>query len=86
MILFLAQWEPNAYHGSLVPVACENIVRPDQVSVDEMENEQPKSNLEEQIEDNLRKVYKEKVAEVIPDRLLELLKQLKEQESANGAS
>ena len=51
-----------------------------------MEKKKPKSYLEEQIEENLRKVYTEKVAEVIPDRLLNLLKQLKKQEGANGTT
>ncbi len=51
-----------------------------------MEKKRPKSHLEEQIEENLRKAYKDKVAEVIPDRLLELLKQLKKQDSANGTA
>lgn len=51
-----------------------------------MEKKEPKSILEEQIEENLRKVYKEKEAEVIPDRLLALLRQLKEQDDANGTS
>ena len=51
-----------------------------------MEKNKPKSNLEEQIEENLLIVYKEKVAEVIPDRLLQLLMQLKKQEGANGTT
>ncbi len=51
-----------------------------------MEKKEPKSILEEQIEENLRKVYKEKEAEVIPDRLLALLRQLKEQDDTNGTS
>ncbi len=51
-----------------------------------MKQKKPNSSLEALIEENLRKVYKEKEAEVIPARLLELLRQLKEQESGNGAT
>lgn len=47
-----------------------------------MARERPKSGLERQIEENLRKVYKKTVEEDVPDRFAELLKQLKEQDDS----
>jgi hypothetical protein len=44
----------------------------------------PKSSLEELIDDNLRKVYRQVEDEQVPERFLELLEKLKEQESAHG--
>ena len=41
------------------------------------------SSLEEQIDENLKKVFQKDTAEPVPDRFVELLKQLKEQEQAN---
>ncbi|MCW8844066.1 MAG: NepR family anti-sigma factor [Rhodobacteraceae bacterium] len=41
------------------------------------------SRLEEQIDENLKKVFKRDTAEPVPDRFAQLLKQLKEQEQAN---
>lgn len=40
----------------------------------------PKSSLEELIDDNLRKVYRQVEDEAVPDRFLALLDQLKQQE------
>ncbi len=47
-----------------------------------MAREIPKSGLERQIEENLRKVYQKTVEEDVPDRFAELLKQLKEQDDS----
>jgi hypothetical protein len=47
-----------------------------------MSSEKPKSGLERQIEENLRKVYQKTVDEDVPDRFAELLKQLKEQDES----
>ncbi len=38
-----------------------------------------KSKLEEQIEENLKRVYQERVIEPVPDKFLDLIRQLKEQ-------
>ncbi|SFR08665.1 NepR family anti-sigma factor [Poseidonocella sedimentorum] len=38
-------------------------------------------NLDEQIEENLRKVYQKTLEEDIPDRFLDLLDQLKQQDA-----
>lgn len=46
-----------------------------------MAQKTPKSNLERQIDENLRKVYQQTVEEDVPDRFLGLLNQLKEQET-----
>lgn len=44
--------------------------------------------IEEQIVENLRRAYNAKLEEQVPDRLIELLKQLREQEQddSGGAS
>lgn len=39
-----------------------------------------KEAIEKQIDENLRRVYEENSSEKIPDRLLELLQKLREQE------
>lgn len=49
-----------------------------------MDQKLPKSSLEELIDDNLRKVYRQVEDEKLPDRFLELLEKLKEQDQANG--
>ncbi|MDY6858659.1 MAG: NepR family anti-sigma factor [Pseudomonadota bacterium] len=51
-----------------------------------MAHENNKSRLEEQIDENLRRVYQQKLEEDVPDRFKELLDQLKEQDSHNGKS
>jgi hypothetical protein len=53
-----------------------------------MDREQQKSRLEQQIDENLRKVYHANdPQEDVPDRFLQLLQQLKEQElSEEGSS
>ncbi|MBC56031.1 MAG: regulator [Confluentimicrobium sp.] len=51
-----------------------------------MAHENNKSRLEEQIDENLRRVYQQKLEEDVPDRFKELLDQLKEQDSQNGKS
>ena len=47
---------------------------------------QPKSTLERQIDENLRRVYQQTLSEVVPDRLLQLVQQLKRESDAKGAS
>ena len=42
------------------------------------------SSLDQQIDENLRKVFQRTVEEEVPDKLLDLLKQLKEQDQTNG--
>ncbi|ALG91981.1 MULTISPECIES: NepR family anti-sigma factor [Actibacterium] len=51
-----------------------------------MAHENNKSRLEEQIDENLRRVYQQKLEEDVPDRFKELLEQLKEQDSHHGKS
>lgn len=46
-----------------------------------MAQQKPKTSLEEQIEENLRKVYQKTLEEKVPDRFLDLLAQLKDQDS-----
>ncbi|MEQ9695919.1 NepR family anti-sigma factor [Shimia sp. SDUM112013] len=48
-----------------------------------MVGETGKSSLEEQIDENLRKVFQKDTEEPVPDRFVDLLKQLKEREQAN---
>ena len=45
-----------------------------------MARDKPKSALERQIEENLKKVYQKTVEEDVPDRFTDLLKQLKQQD------
>lgn len=47
-----------------------------------MSNDDPKGKLDRQIEENLRKVYQQKLEEEVPDRFANLLAQLKQQESS----
>ncbi len=46
-----------------------------------MEPKKPKSSIEDQIEENLKKVYQQKVTEQVPDTLLELISKLRAQDS-----
>jgi len=46
-------------------------------------NEQD-TNLEAQIDDNLRKVYQKTLEEQVPDRLTSLLQKLREQDTKHG--
>ncbi|MGH1454512.1 MAG: NepR family anti-sigma factor [Paracoccaceae bacterium] len=48
-----------------------------------MQQKEPQSSLERQIDENLRKVYQRTVEEDVPDKFMDLLKQLKDQDSAN---
>lgn len=43
---------------------------------------QDKQGLQRQIDENLRRVYQQTVEEQVPDRLLELLSKLRDQEKA----
>ncbi|MGR3365124.1 MAG: NepR family anti-sigma factor [Maritimibacter harenae] len=45
-----------------------------------MTDDSKKENVEEQIDQNLRKVFQSKLDEEVPDRFMELLAQLKEKE------
>ncbi|SLN14386.1 hypothetical protein AQS8620_00226 [Aquimixticola soesokkakensis] len=51
-----------------------------------MDQEKPKSSAESQIEENLRRVYQQRLEEDVPDRFLSLLQQLKEQDSPDDKS
>ena len=44
----------------------------------------PKPELERQIDENLKRVYQDHAAEPVPDRFMQLLAQLKEQDAKNG--
>ena len=46
-----------------------------------MPDTKPKSSLERQIDENLRKVYQQAIQEEVPDRFKDLLSRLKEQDS-----
>lgn len=46
--------------------------------------ENTKKPLEKQVEENLRRVYRAKAEEPIPDRFVELLKQLRDLEEGGG--
>jgi hypothetical protein len=46
----------------------------------QMTDDSKKENVEEQIDQNLRKVFQSKLDEEVPDRFMELLAQLKEKE------
>ncbi len=46
----------------------------------DMTRPQQKSSLQQQIDENLKRVYDEALKEEIPDRFLQLLAQLKEKE------
>lgn len=45
-----------------------------------MSNDNKKSILEQQIDENLRRVYHQVASEQVPDKLLKLLQQLREKE------
>lgn len=51
-----------------------------------MARETPKTSLDEQIEENLRKVYQRTLEEDVPDRFMDLLEKLKEQDAQNDQS
>lgn len=46
-----------------------------------MDRDRDQSHLEQQIDDNLRKVFQRTMEEEVPDRLTSLLQQLKDQDS-----
>ncbi|MCA0206994.1 NepR family anti-sigma factor [Pararhodobacter sp.] len=48
-----------------------------------MHNEQPSSALEDQIADNLRRAFQERASEKVPDRFLDLLRQLRSQDETH---
>ncbi|MCR8825499.1 NepR family anti-sigma factor [Pseudosulfitobacter koreensis] len=50
-----------------------------------MANNEPNSGTRKQIDDNLRRVFQEKVEEEVPDRFKELLAQLQEQDTNKGS-
>ncbi|MCZ4353960.1 NepR family anti-sigma factor [Roseovarius aestuarii] len=49
-----------------------------------MGKEQPNARTLQQIDDNLRRVFREKVEEELPDRFKDLLAQLKQQDDSSG--
>ncbi len=50
-----------------------------------MTNNEPNSGTRKQIDDNLRRVFQEKVEEEVPDRFKDLLAQLQEQDTNKGS-
>ncbi|PJJ85630.1 hypothetical protein CLV77_0149 [Brevirhabdus pacifica] len=71
--------EPNAlrdvwFHGII------DIVKRD--SVKRMDENEEKVAVSRQIDENLKRVYQEKVEEELPDRFKNLLEQLKQQSAA----
>ncbi len=50
-----------------------------------MSNTEPNSGTRKQIDENLRRVFQEKVEEEVPDRFKQLLAQLQEQDSRKGS-
>jgi hypothetical protein len=51
-----------------------------------MPEQDPKARLRQQIDDNLKRVYQEAVAEDVPDRFKQLLAQLRAKDSGDGNS
>jgi hypothetical protein len=49
-----------------------------------MDQDGPKTSLEEQIEENLRKVYQKTLEEQVPDRFMDLLEKLRQQDANHG--
>ncbi len=49
-----------------------------------MNDTEQETKLQEQIDENLRKVYQKTLQEDVPDRLVSLLKQLREQDDPNA--
>lgn len=50
-----------------------------------MAHDSENDNVRRQIDENLRRVYQEKVEEELPDRFKQLLEQLKAKEKTGGA-
>lgn len=50
-----------------------------------MKQNKPDKNVQRQIDENLRRVFQDKVEEALPDRFHKLLQQLKEQDQAKAA-
>ncbi|MEO1549983.1 MAG: NepR family anti-sigma factor [Pseudomonadota bacterium] len=48
-----------------------------------MASEKPKSSVEQQIDENLKRVYNAAMEDKVPDKFLDLLSQLKAKETAN---
>ncbi|WP_460273614.1 NepR family anti-sigma factor [Celeribacter sp. ULVN23_4] len=48
-----------------------------------MAQQKSKHELDEQIEENLKRVYQKTLEEEIPDRFMELIEQLKQQDAQN---
>ncbi|MGR3709254.1 MAG: NepR family anti-sigma factor [Alterinioella nitratireducens] len=55
------------------------------VVVELMTNKEPNARTRQQIDENLRRVFQEKVQEELPDRFKDLLSQLKEQDGKKGS-
>lgn len=49
-----------------------------------MDQDGSKTPLEEQIEENLRKVYQKTLEEQVPDRFMDLLEKLRQQDANHG--
>lgn len=50
-----------------------------------MPNTDPKANLRQQIDQNLKRAYQDALSEEVPDRFKALLEQLREKEKADQA-
>lgn len=51
-----------------------------------MSEKPTRTAIETQIVENLKRVYNEKLEEQVPDRFLDLIKQLRDQEAGGGKS
>ncbi|GAA6188291.1 NepR family anti-sigma factor [Litorivita sp. NS0012-18] len=51
-----------------------------------MSKTKPDSNVQRQIDENLRRVFQAAQEEAMPDRFAQLLAQLKEQDAQNGSN
>lgn len=49
-----------------------------------MDQDEPKTSFEDQIEENLRKVYQKTLEEQVPDRFMDLLEKLRQQDEKHG--
>lgn len=52
----------------------------------EMADSNPKSTIRHQIDENLRRIYDETLSEQIPDRLTQLLEQLRQKTAEQGGA
>ena len=72
--------EPNAGSGVWFQI---KLWRHTQSDDDEMTRTSAKSSLQQQIDENLKRVFEESLHQDVPDRFTDLLAQLRAKESAN---